>query len=323
MSLKMTDAQIRANIIEFRKRYARSSDQIKSLVEKTKEAYSFSLNSPTQILRIRLKKPLLECLVILHKKKSPDMKIVTIKDIALEELSTKLLESSASELIDSTEARKIPPAIKREIGSVKRELGSELEEALISTTTLSDDLAIFIFNLKLVKDTLFLARSLDLSMRDQLRDSLIEKQRESINQTLKELIRDAGKVQAPESKTKILETTEKLQGQIEDVYKQQKELREDVSGLRRIVGGKTFGEWKVFISEIDKINTRIDALSDIRSAYDKVLAQQNDFMKQQTEVIKQQASFVTWIKYATILVPVAVLLTPVISALIQYFLGAS
>ena len=36
--------------------------------------------------------------------------------------------------------------------------------------------------------------------------------------------------------------------------------------MRKLVGTKTFGEWKVLLSEIDKINTRIDSLSKVRDA---------------------------------------------------------
>lgn len=320
--MKVTDELVKANITEFRQRFQSLPDRVKSLVEKSKEANAFSLNYPTQIIWVRLKKPNIECFVVLHKSTSDDMKIITLEDIVLEKLSPTLLQGSASELIDSSEARKISSSIKREIVDIEKELGSEWADAIISSDTLSGDLGILLFNLRMAKDTFFLTSSFDMLMRSQLRDSLIEKQRKIIDATLKELIKDVAEVEAAESRTKILETTEKLQSQIKDVYKQQAELREDVFGLRRIVGGKTFGEWKSLLSEVDAINARINALSDIRSTYDKILAQQSDFMKQQTEVMKQQASFVTWIKYAAIFVPVAVLFTPVVNALIQHFLGA-
>lgn len=320
MSPELTDELVKENIDEFRRRYARYSDQVKNLVERTKGAYAFSLNPPTQIVRIGLKEPRLECLIVLHKTTVPDLRVLTLENVTLEGLSPALLQRLAPEVIELAEARKLSPSIKRKIGSVRRELGDEVEEALFYAASLSDGLAFFLFNPTLAEDRHALARGLDLNMKDELRDSLIEKKEIIINQTLRELIRDAGQVQASESRTKILETTEKLQSQIEEMYKQQKELGEDVFGLRRIVGGKTFGEWKALISEIDKVNTRIDAFSEIKSGYDRVLSQQNEFMKQQSEVMKQQASFVTWIKYATILVPIAVLLTPIINALVQHFL---
>jgi len=97
-------------------------------------------------------------------------------------------------------------------------------------------------------------------------------------------------------------------------------MEDELTGVRKLVGTRTFGEWKVLLAEIDKVNTRIDALSNIKDAYDKVLAQQNDFMKQQADVMKQQASFVTWIKYSAILMPIAVISVPIIE-IIRIFLG--
>ena len=94
-------------------------------------------------------------------------------------------------------------------------------------------------------------------------------------------------------------------------------IEQDVNGVRRLVGTETFGEWKALLSEIDKINTRIDALFHIREAYDKVL-------EQQAKVIEQQSSFIKWIRYATILLPIAVISVPaieIISILIRHSLG--
>jgi hypothetical protein len=97
-------------------------------------------------------------------------------------------------------------------------------------------------------------------------------------------------------------------------------MEDELTGVRKLVGTRTFGEWKVLLAEIDKVNTRIDAFSNIKDAYDKVLAQQNEFMKQQADVMKQQASFVTWIKYSAILVPIAVISVPIIE-IIRILLG--
>lgn len=121
----------------------------------------------------------------------------------------------------------------------------------------------------------------------------------------------------------IREALDKLK-KIDDYDQKLVSIEDDLLGVRRLVGTQTFGEWKVLLSEIDKMNTRIDAFSEIKDAYDKVLAQQNEFMKQQAEVMKQQSSFIKWIKYATILLPVAVISVPVIeiiSILIRHFLG--
>ena len=121
----------------------------------------------------------------------------------------------------------------------------------------------------------------------------------------------------------IREALDKLK-KIDDYDQKLVSIEDNLLGVRKLVGTQTFGEWKVLLSEIDKMNTRIDAFSEIKDAYDKVLAQQNEFMKQQAEVIRQQSSFIKWIKYATILLPIAVISVPVIeiiSVLVRHLLG--
>jgi len=71
---------------------------------------------------------------------------------------------------------------------------------------------------------------------------------------------------------------------------------------------------EVFDAKVNELNTRINSLSDIKEAYDRVLIQQ-------AEVMKQQSSFIAWIKYATILVPIAVVVAPIIEVLIRHFLN--
>ncbi|PVX26799.1 MAG: hypothetical protein CW691_00355 [Candidatus Bathyarchaeum sp.] len=91
-------------------------------------------------------------------------------------------------------------------------------------------------------------------------------------------------------------------------------LKSDLDGVHRLIGRETYGEWKVLINEIDKNKDRINSLSNIKEAYDKVLAQQS-------EVMKQQSSFINWIKYATILVPIAAVSVPILEILLRQFLG--
>lgn len=126
------------------------------------------------------------------------------------------------------------------------------------------------------------------------------------------------------------------------LWKEIRRLDEEIDKVRQLVGvTKEVQDWKLLVSDVDRLKgeqvprevfdakvnelgTRIDSLSEIREAYDKILAQQTEFMKQQAEVMKQQSSFIKWTKYATILLPIAVISVPVIeviSILIRHFLG--
>lgn len=148
-----------------------------------------------------------------------------------------------------------------------------------------------------------------------------------LEETAKTLKKDVASVPEENLRSRLQETSRKIDEAVQQIklieeHEQKlKSMKDDLIGVRRLVGTKGFGEWKVLLTEIDKMNTRIDALSDVKNAYNKVLAQQNVFMKQQAEVMKQQSSFVTWIKYATILVPIAVICVPIIEILLRHFLG--
>ena len=145
---------------------------------------------------------------------------------------------------------------------------------------------------------------------------------------------------------KLTDSIEKLIHSYSNRLKDQERLttaiREDVDGVRQLVGVSTeYQDWKLLVSDVHRLKgehvpkeifdakvgelgTRIDSLSEIREAYDKILAQQTEFMKQQAEVMRQQSSFIKWIKYATILLPIAVISVPIIeiiSVLIRHYLN--
>ena len=154
-------------------------------------------------------------------------------------------------------------------------------------------------------------------------------QRFRIEDSMSKIVKEVKGIKETEVSAPILNALTSIEvslGKLKKIDEHEQKLmsmKNEIVGVRKLIGTKTFGEWKVLLSEIDKMNTRIDALSDIKGAYDKVLAQQNAFMKQQSEVMKQQSSFIKWVKYATILVPIAVVSVPVIEILLRHFLGTS
>ena len=168
-----------------------------------------------------------------------------------------------------------------------------------------------------------------------------EKQRKKIENTVNNLKRDIEAI--PENiglKRQIMETATKLDVEIKELHKR---VDDEVNAFREIVGkSEKLLDWKMFSGDVeflkkthinketfnseikrleDKINARIDSIHDIKEAYDKVLSQQNNFMKQQADVMKQQSNFINWIKYATILVPIAVVSVPIIEIVLRHFLG--
>jgi type I site-specific restriction endonuclease len=145
------------------------------------------------------------------------------------------------------------------------------------------------------------------------------------------------KISEKDVRDELLVTTEKIDGALQEIRR----IDEEIGKVRQLVGvSQEYQDWRLLVSDVhrlkgehvskevfkaklDELDTRINSLAEIRGAYDKILAQQNTFMKQQSEVMKQQSSFITWIKYATILVPIALVSVPIIEILLRHFLGSS
>jgi len=170
---------------------------------------------------------------------------------------------------------------------------------------------------------------------NEARRVLKDEQVDVIKRSTDGLKKSISKVPESDIRRELLASTNKIDKSLLEIRR----LDEEIGKVRQLVGAtKEIQDWRALISDVDRLkgehvsrevfdakvnelHTRIDSLTEIKEAYDKVLEQQNEFMKQQAEVMKQQSSFVTWIKYATILVPIAVVLVPIIDALIRHFLG--
>ena len=312
---------IKANILEFRKR--KLTEIEKNFVTKYKRIFFLTLYEPCQVVVINFNKPYPTFFVILHNAEHPDMEIETLENVAFENFSLETLRKMG--LLKSLGIREIR-RITKEIEKATRNV---VKEGWLSFWTLLEKSLLFSYS----EESQFLMRPFEFAndiyicFKDEILDTLREKQRKRIEKTVEDIKRDASAIEETELRTRILGKTERLEGQVKKLGEQQRKLREEVVGVRKLVGtSKTFGEWKSLLTEIDKMNTRIDAFSGIKDAYDKVLAQQNEFMKQQAEVMKQQSNFIKWIKYATILLPIAVISVPVIeiiSVLIRHYLGIS
>jgi len=293
---------IKDNILEFRR------------VLKTYPKESvYSLGKPSQVVLIDFDEPFPKCFIILHSEQYPDMETLIFENEVPEDFFSKI-------------SREKPKWLEL-LGIGKIEDIHRAVEQMPQLAWMGD------WSAQIVDKSILILRRgdprSDKYFLSDLAQILIdvehepEESRKKIEETVGDIKRDAEAIPVEEVRTKIVEATERLEKQIEPLYEKYKKLESDVVGVRRLVGTRGFGEWKVLLSEMDKMNTRIDALSEIRSAYDKILAQQTEFIKQQSEVMKQQSSFIKWIKYATILLPIAVISVPVIeiiSIVIRHFL---
>ena len=315
--MKSWEEYLRYNILHFRAEYGKKPKKFKELVNKKKELFLVSLLKPCQIVVIDF--PFLKCFIVLHSEEFPDMEIEVAEHMTYKDLSSAALKRA--KLLKSTSSKGIHRIMifiknltdfmrKSTVNKGGWDYFENFSVAVERTDYRTSD------GPNQFSDWQF--RYLDI-MTDRIsRKEQIEK----IEDTVEDLSRDVKAIpEEIELRNRIMETAQRLREEITPLKKQQKELRDDIIGIKKIVGSQTYGEWKVLLSEIEKVNTRVDAFSDIKDAYDKVLTQQNEFMKQQAEVIKQQSSLMNWIKYSTILLPIAVASIAIIEILIRYFLG--
>jgi hypothetical protein len=171
-------------------------------------------------------------------------------------------------------------------------------------------------------------------MLSHLRETIRNEQVKTIERSTEGLKESITRVPEKQLREELLTNT----GQIDTALKEIKRIDEDLGKVRQLVGtSKEYQDWKLLITDVDRLkgehvprevfdanikelNTRIDSFKEIKDGYEKMLTQQTDFMKQQAGVMKQQSSFITWIKYATILLPIAVISVPIIE-IIRYLLG--
>lgn len=170
------------------------------------------------------------------------------------------------------------------------------------------------------------------------KENLRNLQIDAIKQSTKRLRKSIPKIPEKPIRDELAATTMKIQTALGKI----KRINDEVSKVRQLVGvSQEYQDWKLLVSDVHRLkgelvpkevfdakvselSTRINSLAEIKEAYDKIFGQQNQFMKQQVDVIKQQSSFMNWIKYATILLPIAVVSVPVIeivSILVRHYLG--
>ena len=288
-------------------------------IKENEEAYLASLKKPCQAVVIDFSGSHPVYIIVLHDENRPDMEITTYENVPFDQFTDNASKDvRLSELIDSKEIKHIIGYMKAQIpGDVVWDFAFQKFEKSFMFCFRWDP-----------RSSLHPFEHLWYNAIEYIHDLYVEvstkREKEKIEEAVVDVKRVAESITEIDLRTEVVEKLDKLENQINESSQKYAKLQDDLTKVRRLIGTETFGEWKVLLSEIDKMNTRIDALSDIRSAYDRVLAQQNQFMKQQSEVMKQQSSFIKWIKYATILLPIAVISVPVIeiiSIVIRHSLG--
>lgn len=333
--MQSLEEYIKSNILKFRKSYAMLDQKIKEALEKREDLYSIRLNKPVQVVVITFTKSNNVFFIFANSGKFPDMKTIGYPNMVFKKFWDN---DEIEEILLDLFGQKGVDIIRRELKPFSFSVSPTVSSMAWNESTL------FVHLGNDPRTTKFsIAEDFFSDVEFEIRNIEREDQSKKIETTVDTLKRDVEAIPEKfEFKTQILETTARLDVEIKELHRR---VDEEIGAFREIVGkSEKFQDWKMFSGDMkflkkthvtketfrseikrleDTINARIDSIGDIKEAYDKVLSQQSKFMEQQAEVMKQQSSFISWIKYATIVVPVAVVSVPIIEIVLRYFLGIS
>lgn len=328
MSSMSWEEYAKSSISDFRAFYERLSQHSKNLIEEYKERFFYLPTIPCQIILIDFCKPYPKCIIVLHIPQGQDLETIAFLNITQEAFSS--------------ESQKEPKLLKLLGKASVKALANEVRHLVDHQMSTTDFWITSHRKIETADGFMLMVRGDQPSLsRNQVSDALIgnlrwdlnrvfkKEQRERIDKTFNDLQRNVERIpETIELKKTIMEATGKLKAQLDQTDKR---LDDEISGMRILVGtSETYKEWRALVADVDRLirehvprevfdakiselNNQIAAFKEIREAYNKVLAQQ-------AEVMKQQSGFITWIKYATILLPIAVISVPIIE-IIRYLLG--
>ena len=228
---------IKSDILEFRRRYNSLSEEIREFIkESIPMGAVVSLTKPSQVVVIDIDEALGKYFLVLHSKRHPDMEIEVYESLTFENLSHIVSKEKPRwlELVNIREIESLAEfSIKRKTEWFHRYFENAVLIGLawdprVSGVTLSDHLY----------------KHLDEYVQRETR-------RKKIAETVDNIKRDAREIPVMELRTKIMEATERLEGQVKQL---DKKLREEVSGVRRMIGtSEKYLDWKAFTSDFEHL----------------------------------------------------------------------
>jgi len=327
---------IKSNILEFRRLFEKWSRSEKKILEENKSLFIESFNEPCQFVMVEFREPYPKCFIVLHSAEQKDIEILVLENMTFEVFSSNTLRKI--KLLES-----LPRKEYEDLVNCIKEYALRVIDTGVSSSRVFKNSLIMMFpkDIRATGGKYGLSILKEALMKSEIHAIIRQKQKNEIKKTVDDLRRVETISDVIELRKQVSTITRRLETQVEQLDKR---TEEQITSLRQLIGAsEKFYELKflvtdinrlkrqhiskeVFEAKVNELNTRIDSLGEIKEAYDEVLTQQNQFMKQQSEVMRQQSSFIKWIKYATILLPIAVVSVPVIeiiSVLVRHYLGIS
>lgn len=296
---------LRETIEFYRKEFKRwfNPEQQKLIREKALEA---SLLEPCQIEVLKWKKGKGAVLLLIHDDRLPDMMFKIHK---------------AVESLDSSE---FLAKYKH-----KFEFFFDLQELIKDIPRVRDSLLVFMKKAIHVYGRKSLPpKELALSFLRNAQKVFKTEKIDDIGRSTDGLKKSIAKIPEKDIRDELLANAKKIDSSTQEIRR----MDEEITKMRQLVGvSQEYQDWKVLVSDVHRLkgehvprevfeskvselSTKIEAFEKIEKAYERLSSRQE-------KVLEQQSSFLNWIKYSTILVPIAVACVPIIQELIRHYLS--
>lgn len=240
MTVVSWEEYIRYSILDFRQQYIVLSQEEREAAS-TDIVSKLILNEPSQVVVISFKENVRKFLVILHNNKYPDIETTVLEDLATATFSLKTLtEIGVMKSLGRTEVERVFMLI-RDI------IPTEFPNSSWAWVPVGEEV-LCVFK----EDPRFLLGPLSGLVLWVIRARAGTKgEREKIGKTVDTIRKDAEEIDGTELRTKIIESTKKLEDEIEQLNKK---FDEEIGGVRKMIGTtKDYQDFRVFATDVDDL----------------------------------------------------------------------
>ena len=235
---------IRSQISDFRETYKDLPKDYREFLEVDKEASVASLMKPSQVVVIVFSKPHPTHFIILHTEDYSDKEVIVYENVKFEDFFRKLSKENHKlhQILGDEAIKYIIDKSRKMVGFKGRVDWRPFAESFVI-----NEIGVIRSGWELAEILhLFIERRLDIEKR--------ERQRKKIEETVKDIKEDASAIEETELRARIIEKTEGLEGQVKQLGEQHRKLREEVVGVRKLIGTtKEFQEFRAFTTELEEL----------------------------------------------------------------------
>lgn len=228
---------LRSNILDFRQSYKELSKEYRESIEANKETSLASLIKPSQVVVIDFNKPYPTFFIILHTEDYPDKETIVYENVRFEGFFPKL----------SKEKPRLHGLLGNEVIDYIQDKSVKLAGLPVTI-----DFEAFDKSYVLIDSGELRTGWRFSSLLYAIIDSSLEKEkRKRIEETVKDIKKDASAIDETELRIRIIEKTERLENQTKQL---DKKLRKEIGRVRKLIGtSEKYLDWRAFSADVEHL----------------------------------------------------------------------